>query len=69
MIERERCAALDDEGRRCRKLSTGHVRYHGDPELTSLSDRPGWIVAPMCEPHFKTFLHLNRVEKKAAKRV
>jgi hypothetical protein len=56
----ERCFAMDVDGRRCRKRATGNVRYHGDPELVSQSGRPGWVVAPMCEPHFRTFLPLNR---------
>lgn len=49
-----RCAALDGDGKRCRKHSGIELKYHGDGEIYHrLSDNNvTWVLVNLCVSHF-----------------
>lgn len=51
MSERK-CAALDQNAKRCRAKATHVMQYHGDSELVSFDeDRPSWVRVEVCQRH------------------
>lgn len=46
----EKCAALDQAGRRCRALGRYTESYHGDAE-SYRSPQPEWVRIRVCEKH------------------
>lgn len=50
-----RCAALDGDGKRCRKQSGIEVDYHGDNEIYDWSPAQGkpvrWVRINLCIEH------------------
>lgn len=49
---RYRCDALDQNGRRCRRIAVIEECYHGDAELYSFSGPPPtWVLVRFCSAH------------------
>jgi len=58
---KERCVALFDTGKRCRRLAVRVAHYHGEHELYDhYGPEPTWVRAALCDKHSKP-------EKKAKK--
>lgn len=48
----QRCDALTDDGRRCRKAAAVETSYHGDNEIYSHDGpRPTWVLVRLCADH------------------
>jgi hypothetical protein len=51
-MDAPRCRALDDNGRRCRRLAFGEYEYFGDRETHGMDDATaGWVLVPLCLRH------------------
>ena len=49
---RNRCQALGDGGKRCRRVAVSLVAYHGDGELYSYGEpSPKWVAVNLCKEH------------------
>jgi hypothetical protein len=45
-----RCAALDDNGGRCRRMAVRLVQYFGDRQ-TVAGQLADWVLVPLCDKH------------------
>ena len=54
-MRKPKCQVLDQDEKRCLKVSAGWVHYHGDSEIYSSFDgKPGWVTVRMCKVHLET---------------
>ena len=52
-MRRESCAALDQDGKRCRRHAVRIVQYHGEHELYGYFNEPwpSWVRVALCDRH------------------
>ena len=66
MPKRDRCQALDMNGKRCRCSAVGSYQYHGDNELygfCSNSKAPSWVQVRLCSTHNDALTSTNKKGK------
>lgn len=49
-MAKQRCQALDDNGKQCRKTDTTRYQYFGD-RSTMAGIKCDWVVVSLCDDH------------------
>jgi hypothetical protein len=59
------CQALNDRGKRCRRLATHPHDYHGDNEIYGWHEgKPSWVRVELCEMHRCEDKPVKKIERK-----